>query len=69
MFDATAAPTIRLLDDNGDLRKLADIEADVIRYAVRHKGMFTSYTSIANQLGIGRSTIYRKMWALGLRDR
>ncbi|MGI9353760.1 MAG: sigma-54-dependent transcriptional regulator [Rhizobiaceae bacterium] len=45
-------------------RPLDDIEADVIRFAIEHhKGRMTS---IARSLGIGRSTLYRKLKEYGI---
>jgi DNA-binding NtrC family response regulator len=49
---------------DGDLRTLADIEADVIRLAIKHyRGQMSQ---VARRLGIGRSTLYRKIAELGL---
>ncbi len=53
-----------LLDDNGDLRPLEDIEADTIRFAITHyRGQMSE---VARRLRIGRSTLYRKLDSLGL---
>ncbi len=50
---------LRLIDDNGDVRTLADIEAELIRFALAHyRGQMSQ---VARKLGIGRSTLYRKM--------
>ena len=47
-----------LLDATGEVRPLADIEADVIRFALAHyRGRMTE---VARKLRIGRSTLYRK---------
>lgn len=48
----------------GELRPLADIEADVIRLAINHYGGRMS--EVARRLGIGRSTLYRKLADLGI---
>lgn len=48
----------------GELRPLADIEADVIRLAINHYGGRMS--EIARRLAIGRSTLYRKLAELGI---
>jgi DNA-binding NtrC family response regulator len=49
---------------NGHIRPLADIEADVIRMAITHyRGRMTE---VARRLGIGRSTLYRKLAELGI---
>lgn len=55
---------IPALSDNGDIRSLDAIEADLIRLAFgRYRGRMTE---IARRLGIGRSTLYRKMREIGL---
>ena len=44
--------------------QLAEIEADVIRLAIGHyRGRMTE---VARRLGIGRSTLYRKLAELGI---
>ena len=51
-------------DGSGDLRPLAEVEAEMIRLAIaRYKGRMTL---VARRLGIGRSTLYRKLKELGL---
>jgi DNA-binding NtrC family response regulator len=67
---ATAAlsngPGITLYDPDGNLRPLEAIEADVIRLAIGHyRGRMTE---VARRLGIGRSTLYRKLGELGIGD-
>jgi DNA-binding NtrC family response regulator len=53
-----------LLDAAGEVRPLEQVEADVIRYAVTHyRGQMSE---VARRLRIGRSTLYRKLDALGL---
>jgi DNA-binding NtrC family response regulator len=53
-----------LLDAAGDVRPLEEIEGDLIRYAVTHyRGQMSE---VARRLHIGRSTLYRKLEALGL---
>ena len=50
---------IPALDQTGNIRALEEIEADMIRLAIgRYRGHMTE---IAKKLGIGRSTLYRKM--------
>jgi DNA-binding NtrC family response regulator len=44
---------------NGEVRPLGDIESDLIRLAVKHYGGRMSL--VARRLGIGRSTLYRKI--------
>jgi DNA-binding NtrC family response regulator len=53
-----------LTDAAGDVRPLEDIEAEAIRYAITHyRGQMSE---VARRLRIGRSTLYRKLDALGL---
>ncbi|MEZ5710754.1 MAG: sigma-54 dependent transcriptional regulator [Blastomonas sp.] len=55
---------ITLYSDDGNLRPLEEIEADVIRLAIGHyRGRMTE---VARRLGIGRSTLYRKLSELGI---
>ncbi len=52
-----------LLGAHGDMRKLDELEADTIRFALTHyRGQMSE---IARRLGIGRSTLYRKMKEYG----
>src|SRR5262249_23342199 len=53
--------------DNGEIRSLESMEADMIRLALgRYRGHMTE---VAKRLGIGRSTLYRKMREFGLEER
>ncbi len=55
---------LRLLAEDGDMRPLAEIEEQAIRFALQH---YRSHmTEMARKLGIGRSTLYRKLRDLGL---
>ena len=55
---------MRLIDDTGEVRKLWDIEAEAIRFALAHyRGQMSQ---MARKLGIGRSTLYRKMKDIGV---
>lgn len=55
-----------LYTTDGNLRPLEEIEADVIRLAIGHyRGRMTE---VARRLGIGRSTLYRKLTELGIGD-
>jgi DNA-binding NtrC family response regulator len=55
---------VTLFEANGHLRSLEAIEADVIRLAIGHyRGRMTE---VARRLGIGRSTLYRKLGELGI---
>lgn len=59
-------PGITLYRADGNLRPLEEIEADVIRLAIGHyRGRMTE---VARRLGIGRSTLYRKLGELGIGD-
>ncbi len=51
-------------DSEGHLRTLAEVEADMIHLAIRKYSNHMS--EIARRLGIGRSTLYRKVRELGL---
>ena len=58
------APGVTLYTSDGHLRPLEDIEADIIRLAIGHyRGRMTE---VARRLGIGRSTLYRKLGELGI---
>src|ERR1700684_3865519 len=53
-----------LLDASGEVRPLEELEAELIRYAITHyRGQMSE---VARRLQIGRSTLYRKLEALGL---
>jgi len=58
------APGVSLYSSDGHLRPLEEIEADIIRLAIGHyRGRMTE---VARRLGIGRSTLYRKLGELGI---
>jgi DNA-binding NtrC family response regulator len=55
---------VRVLDDRGHLRKLEDIEHDLIQLAI---ALYSGHMSeVARRLGIGRSTLYRKVREQGI---
>ena len=55
---------VRAIDDKGDMRSLADVEAEMIRLAIDHyEGRMSE---VARRLGIGRSTLYRKLKEMGV---
>ena len=64
----SASPVgVRVLTENGHIRPLEAVEADMIRLALgKYRGHMTD---IAKHLGIGRSTLYRKMRDIGLQPR
>jgi DNA-binding NtrC family response regulator len=56
-----------LHDSTGHVRPLAEVEADMIRLAIdKYEGQMSE---VARRLGIGRSTLYRKVRDLGLEVR
>ena len=55
---------IGVADASGHMRKLEELEAEIIRMAIaRYHGRMSE---VARRLGIGRSTLYRKLKDLGL---
>jgi len=65
--DGASALGIPAISETGDVRPLNEVEADMIRLALgRYRGHMTE---VAKRLGIGRSTLYRKMQEYGLEPR
>jgi DNA-binding NtrC family response regulator len=57
-------PGFSLVDEAGDVLALDQLEAEAIRFALTHyRGRMSM---IARKLGIGRSTLYRKLKGLPL---
>ncbi len=57
---------LRLLNERGEMRKMDDLESEIIRFSLAHyRGQMSE---MARKLGIGRSTLYRKLRELGLGD-
>jgi DNA-binding NtrC family response regulator len=57
---------VRILDHRGHLRTLEEIERDLIQLAIE---IYAGHmTEVARRLGIGRSTLYRKVREQGLED-
>ncbi len=57
---------IPAVTEGGHIRKLEDVEGDMIRLALdRYRGHMSE---VARKLGIGRSTLYRKVRDLGLEE-
>jgi DNA-binding NtrC family response regulator len=57
---------VRILDARGHLRTLEEIERDLIQLAIE---IYAGHMSeVARRLGIGRSTLYRKVREQGLED-
>jgi DNA-binding NtrC family response regulator len=64
MTSPASADALPLLDAAGEVRPLEELEAELIRYAITHyRGQMSE---VARRLQIGRSTLYRKLEALGL---
>ena len=55
---------VQFLDRDGHLRSLEEIERDLIAFAIENYGGHMS--EIARRLGIGRSTLYRKVREHGM---
>jgi DNA-binding NtrC family response regulator len=59
-----SGPALPLLDGEGEVRPLDQIETEVMRFAIAHyRGQMSE---VARRLKIGRSTLYRKLDTLGL---
>ena len=57
---------VALVDPKGELRKLDEVESETIKFAIDYyRGQMSK---VARKLGIGRSTLYRKLKDLGLED-
>ncbi|HMP62932.1 MAG TPA: sigma-54 dependent transcriptional regulator, partial [Phenylobacterium sp.] len=64
LAELPAESPVRILDDRGHLRTLEDIERDLIQLAIE---IYSGHMSeVARRLGIGRSTLYRKVREQGL---
>ena len=59
MIEDELPETIASVNDEGDVRALADVEEELIRFALKfYRGQMSQ---VARKLGIGRSTLYRKL--------
>ena len=57
---------IALLDEAGHVRPMEMIETEALKFAIDHyRGQMSQ---VARRLGIGRSTLYRKLKDLGIED-
>ncbi|WP_309645473.1 sigma-54 dependent transcriptional regulator [Phenylobacterium sp.] len=64
--DMSADAPVRILDNRGHLRTLEEIERDLIQLAIE---IYAGHMcEVARRLGIGRSTLYRKVREQGLED-
>ena len=59
-----AAPPVAMFDEKGHVRPLEVIERDLIVFAISHYAGHMS--EVARRLGIGRSTLYRKLREYGI---
>lgn len=57
--EALRSGAISLMRDDGNIKPMQDMESELIRYAIHHYGGRMS--EVARRLGIGRSTLYRKL--------
>jgi DNA-binding NtrC family response regulator len=55
---------LKALDDRGNVRSLADLEVEMIKLAIAHYD--GQMSEVARRLGIGRSTLYRKLKEYGI---
>jgi DNA-binding NtrC family response regulator len=55
---------LKALDERGNVRSLADVELEMIRTAIDHYN--GQMSEVARRLGIGRSTLYRKLKEYGI---
>jgi DNA-binding NtrC family response regulator len=63
---SSPAYSLSATDASNHMRKLEELEAEIIRMAItRYDGRMSE---VARRLGIGRSTLYRKLKELGLGD-
>jgi DNA-binding NtrC family response regulator len=61
---AASAYALNMTDTSGHIRKFEELESDIIRLAIaRYDGHMSE---VARRLGIGRSTLYRKLKEYGL---
>ena len=59
-----SAYSLNATDSSGHIRKFEDMESEIIRMAIaRYEGHMSE---VARRLGIGRSTLYRKLKEFGL---
>jgi DNA-binding NtrC family response regulator len=55
---------LKALDDRGNVRSLAEVELEMIKLAIDHYN--GQMSEVARRLGIGRSTLYRKLKEYGI---
>jgi DNA-binding NtrC family response regulator len=57
---------LRMLDEGGNVRPLTELESEAIAFAIDYYG--GQMSEVARRLGIGRSTLYRKLKEYNLGD-
>jgi DNA-binding NtrC family response regulator len=57
---------VTLVNECGEVRKLEELETEIIRFALAHYR--SRMSEVSRRLGIGRSTLYRKLKDLGLAE-
>jgi DNA-binding NtrC family response regulator len=63
---AVGTPGVNVMGIDGHLRKLEEIEHELIKFAIeKYEGHMSE---VARRLGIGRSTLYRKLREMGIDD-
>ena len=67
VIEASQAAPVAIFDSEGHLRQLEQVERDLIELAIDHYAGHMS--EVARRLGIGRSTLYRKLREYGLEER
>jgi DNA-binding NtrC family response regulator len=64
--DIAADGYLPLISEKGDVRRIDEMEPEIIRFAIRiYSGQMSE---VARRLGIGRSTLYRKLKDYGIED-
>jgi len=59
LADDTDMPAVKAVTPEGEVRRLAEVEEELIRFALSfYRGQMSE---VARRLGIGRSTLYRKL--------
>jgi DNA-binding NtrC family response regulator len=61
---AYADGMMRQLDSDGNVRQMIDMEEEIIRFTIAHYN--GQMSEVARRLGIGRSTLYRKLKDFGI---
>lgn len=65
LVESNATTQSKLTDEFGGIKSLRKVQEEAIRYALTHSG--GSMTKAARKLGIGRSTLYRKVSELNIK--